>query len=110
MINSVTDLFLTKLDVLSGWDRIPVCVAYEVEGERTDVMPVTQSDLHHAKPVYEFMDGWSEDISKARSFEDLPRNCQAYVRRLEELVGTRISGIGVGAGRDQSIMLNDLID
>ena len=56
------------------------------------------------------MDGWSEDISKARSFEDLPRNCQAYVRRLEELVGTRISGIGVGAGRDQSIMLNDLID
>ncbi|MCW6932203.1 adenylosuccinate synthetase, partial [Escherichia coli] len=110
MINSVTDLFLTKLDVLSGWERIPVCVAYDIDGERTGVMPVTQSDLHHAKPVYEFMDGWSEDISTARSFDDLPRNCQAYVRRLEELVGARISGIGVGAGRDESIVINDLID
>ena len=110
MINSVTDLFLTKLDVLTGWERIPVCVGYDIDGERTDIMPVTQSDLHHAKPVYEFLDGWSEDISTARSFDDLPRNCQAYVRRLEELVGTRVSGIGVGAGRDESVVINDLID
>ena len=108
-INGFTDIFLTKLDILSGWDKIPVCVAYEVDGVRHDVMPMTQSDFHHAKPIYEYLDGWSEDISGARTFDDLPANCQAYVHRLEELVGCRISGIGVGPGREQSVAINDLI-
>ncbi len=109
-INGFTDIFLTKLDILGGWDKIPVCVAYEVDGGRHDVMPMTQSGFHHAVPVYEYLDGWSEDISSCRSFDELPANCQAYVRRLEELVKCRISGIGVGPGREESIMLHDLLD
>ncbi len=108
-INAFTDIFLTKLDILSGWDKVPVCVAYEVDGVRHDVMPVTQTDFHHAKPIYEYLDGWTEDISGARHFDDLPANCKAYVHRLEELIGCRISGIGVGPGREQSVMIHDLI-
>ncbi|MDR0416559.1 MAG: adenylosuccinate synthetase, partial [Propionibacteriaceae bacterium] len=107
--NALTDLFLTKLDVLTGWDKLPVVVAYEVDGRRCDTMPMTQTEVHHAKPVYEYLDGWSEDISGARSFGDLPLACQRYVRRVEELVGVRVSGIGVGAARDQAVMLHPLI-
>jgi adenylosuccinate synthase len=107
--NAMTDIFLTKLDILSGWEKIPVCVGYEVNGERTDVLPMTQTDFHHAKPIYEFLDGWSEDISGARTFADLPKNTQAYVRRLEELIKCRISGIGVGPSREQSVLINDLL-
>ena len=108
-LNGFTDIFLTKLDILSGWERIPVCVAYEVDGVRHDHMPVTQSEFHHARPIYEELPGWSEDISGCRSFDELPANCRAYVRRLEELIGCRISGIGVGPGREQSVVINDLI-
>ncbi|AZZ40653.1 adenylosuccinate synthase [Acidipropionibacterium jensenii] len=110
VVNAMTDIFLTKLDVLTGWDKIPVCVAYEIDGERFETMPMTQSQLHHAKPVYEYLPGWTEDITGVRDFSDLPATCQAYVKRLEELIGCRISGIGVGADRDQSVMINDLID
>ncbi|NLT29625.1 MAG: adenylosuccinate synthase [Propionibacterium sp.] len=108
-VNGMTDLFITKLDILSGWEKLPVCVAYEVDGERTDVLPWSQTDVHHAKPVYELLDGWTEDISKARSFADLPKNAQAYIRRLEELVDCRISGIGVGPDREEVVMLHDLL-
>ncbi len=108
-INGFTDIFLTKLDILSGWEKIPVCVAYDVDGVRHDVMPITQSDFHHATPVYEYLDGWTEDISGARHFDDLPPTCQTYVHRLEELIGCRISGIGVGPGREQSVTIHDLI-
>ena len=108
-INGVTDFVLTKLDVLTGWERIPVCVAYDVDGERISEMPMTQTGFHHAKPVYEFFDGWDEDISGARSLEDLPKNAQRYVASLEELSGARISAIGVGPGRDETVVLHDLI-
>ena len=109
-VNGFTDVFLTKLDILSSWDRIPVCVAYDVHGVRHDVLPMTQSDFHHATPIYEYLDGWGTDISGARTFDDLPANCQAYVRRLEELIGCRISGIGVGPGREQSVAIHSLVD
>lgn len=109
MVNGFTDMFLTKLDILTGWDRIPVCVAYDVNGERMNHIPLTQSDFHHAKPVYEYLDGWAEDISACRTFGQLPKNTQAYVERLEELVGVRISGIGVGPGREAVVMRHDLI-
>ncbi len=108
--NGVTDIFLTKLDVLTGWEKIPVCVAYDIDGQRVDKYPVLMSDLVRAVPVYEFMDGWTEDISECRTFDELPANTQAYVRRLEELIGCRISGIGVGPGRDQTITVHDLLD
>ena len=107
--NAFTDIFLTKLDILTGWERIPVCVGYEVGGVRHDTMPMSQSDFHHAVPVYEELDGWDEDISGCRSFDDLPKNTQAYVNRLEELCGARISGIGVGPSREQSILVHDLL-
>ena len=102
-INGVTDFVLTKLDVLTGWDRIPVCVGYDVDGTVVDLLPASQSDIHHARPVYEYLSGWDEDISKARSFAALPTNAQDYVLALEEMAGARISVIGVGPGRDAII-------
>ncbi|MGV9614655.1 adenylosuccinate synthase [Nocardia xishanensis] len=108
-VNGITDYFLTKLDVLSSLDRVPICVAYEIDGQRVEQMPTTQTEFHHAKPIYEEMPGWWEDISGARTFEDLPANAQAYVTRLEELSGARISCIGVGPGRDQTIVRHDVL-
>lgn len=108
-INGITDYFLTKLDVLSGLERIPVCVAYDVDGVRFDEIPMTQTDFHHAKPIYEEFPGWQEDISSAKSLEDLPPNAQAYVRTLEAMSGAPISAIGVGPGRDQTIVVRPLV-
>jgi adenylosuccinate synthase len=108
-VNGLTDLVLTKLDVLTGLTRVPVCVAYDVDGERYDEMPPTQTAFHHARPVYEELEGWSEDITAARAFADLPRAAQAYVRRVEELSGTRVSTIGVGPEREQTVVLHDLL-
>jgi adenylosuccinate synthase len=101
---------LTKLDVLTGLDEIPVCVAYEVDGVRFDEMPVNQSDFHHATPIYENFPGWSEDISGAREFADLPANAQAYVLAVEKISGARISAIGVGPARDAIIQRHELLD
>src|SRR5699024_10773144 len=101
---------LTKLDVLTGIERIPVCVAYEVDGQRVDEMPVSQTEFHHAKPIFEYFDGWTEDITGARTFEDLPINAQKYVTALEKLSGCRMSVIGVGPDREQSIVCHDLLD
>jgi adenylosuccinate synthase len=108
-INGLTDLVLTKLDVLTGLERIPVCVAYEVDGVRHDEVPVSQSDFHHAVPVYEELEGWSEDISGARSFDDLPPAAQRYVLAVEAMSGTRISAIGVGPSRDAIVVRHDLL-
>jgi adenylosuccinate synthase len=107
--NAFTDIFLTKLDILTGWDKIPVCVGYDIDGKRHDVMPMTQAEFARAVPIYEELDGWTEDITGCRDFNDLPKNTQAYVNRLEELCGARISGIGVGPSREQSIVINDLL-
>ena len=108
-VNGLTDLVLTKLDVLTGIEKIPVCVAYDVDGVRYDEMPTDQTAFHHAKPVYEELDGWWEDISQARTFDELPLNAQRYVHALEEMSGTRISAIGVGPARDATIQVHDLL-
>lgn len=108
-VNGLTDFFLTKLDVLTGWEKIPVCVAYDVDGKRVEELPASQSDFHHAKPVYEYLPGWSENISKAKSIDDLPKNAKAYVEYLEKISGAPISAIGVGPGRDETIVVRDLI-
>ncbi|MGB3413936.1 MAG: adenylosuccinate synthase [Microbacteriaceae bacterium] len=107
-INGVTDFVLTKLDILTGLKEIPVCVAYDVDGVRFDEVPVSQTDFHHAKPIYETFPGWEEDISTARSFEDLPKNAQDYVLALEAISGSRISVIGVGPARDAVIVRHEL--
>jgi adenylosuccinate synthase len=108
-INGLTDFFLTKLDVLTGWEKIPVCVAYEIDGKRVEEVPSSQSDFHHAKPIYEYLPGWSEPISGAREMKDLPANAQAYVKFLEEISGASMSAIGVGPGRDETVIVKELI-
>jgi adenylosuccinate synthase len=108
-VNGVTDFVLTKLDVLTGLEQVPICVAYDVDGVRHDEMPVNQSDFHHAVPIYEDLPGWWEDISEARTLDELPANARAYVARAEELSGARISAIGVGPARDATIVLHDLL-
>jgi adenylosuccinate synthase len=109
-VNGVTDFVLTKLDILSEFDRIPVCVGYRLPtGEVIEEMPLTQTDFHHAVPVYEEFRGWREDISKAREIGDLPKNARAYVEALERMSGAPFSVIGVGPARDQTIQLRSLV-
>ncbi len=108
-INGLTDFVLTKLDVLTGIKQIPVCVAYEVDGKRVEEVPVSQSDFHHAKPIYELFPGWDEDISGCKTFESLPKNARDYVLALEKISGCRISAIGVGPQRDAIIVRHDML-
>lgn len=108
-INGLTDIFLTKLDVLTGWEKIPVCVAYVIDGKQTQELPMTQTEFHHAKPIYEMLPGWSEDISGAKTLEDLPANARSYIKYLEEISGTPISAVGVGQDRNATISINDLL-
>ena len=107
--NGITDLVVTKLDVLSGIEKVPVCVAYEIDGERVTDMPMTQTAIHHARPVYEVLDGWWEDISKARTEADLPAAARRYIERIEELCGTTVSVVGVGPGREENVVRRDLL-
>ena len=88
---------------------MPICVAYDVDGVRHDEMPMTQSDLHHATPVYEELPGWFEDISHCRTFDELPATPRPTCSRLEALSGARICVIGVGPGREENVLINDLI-
>lgn len=103
-VNGLTDIALTKLDVLSEFETIKVCVAYECDGVRYDYLPMQQSVLFHAQPIYEEVPGWKgQDISACRSFEELPATAQAYIKHLEELVGAKISIISVAPERDATI-------
>ena len=108
-INGITDFVLTKLDVLTGLETIPVCVAYDVRGVRVDEVPVNQSDFHHAVPIYQEFPGWSEDITGVTSFDELPKNARDYVLAVEAMSGSRISAIGVGPGRDAIVVRHDLL-
>ncbi len=108
-INGLTDIFLTKLDVLTGIKEIPVCVAYEVDGVRVEEVPVSQTDFHHAKPIYQMFPGWDEDITGCKTFESLPKNAQDYVLALEKMSGTRVSAIGVGQDRNATIVRHDML-
>ncbi|MBI5905468.1 MAG: adenylosuccinate synthase [Deltaproteobacteria bacterium] len=103
-LNGLSGVALTKLDVLSGHPRIKVCVAYEIDGVRRDEVPLSLSEFEAAKPVYEQMEGWKEDITSAREFGDLPKAAQKYVRTLEEITGVEVSLVSVGADRNQTII------
>ena len=107
-VNGVTDFVLTKLDVLTGFEKIPVCVGYRVNGVVHEEMPMTQTEFHHAEPVYEELPGWDDDITGARSIEDLPKNARRYVEAIEAMTSAPISVIGVGPGRDESIVVRSL--
>jgi adenylosuccinate synthase len=108
-VNGVTDYFLTKLDVLSGLDKVPICVAYDVGGTRHTEIPMTQTEFHHATPVYEYLDGWWEDLTEAKEFAGLPRNARAYVEALEDMIGAPVSAVGTGPRRDQTLQIRPLI-
>lgn len=107
-LNGLTDIVLTKLDVLDTYTEIPVCVGYEVGGEVVTEIPFSQVEFAEAKPVYRMMPGWAEDITAVREYEDLPVRAREYVEYLEELSGCRISSIGVGQSRDATIIRHAL--
>ena len=107
-VNGITDYFITKLDVLSGLDKVPICVAYDVDGTRHADIPMTQTEFHHATPVYEYLDGWWEDLTEARELSDLPRNARAYIETLQDMIGAPVSAVGTGPRRDQTLQIRPL--
>jgi adenylosuccinate synthase len=102
-LNGLTEIFLTKLDVLSGFPTIRVCTSYRAGGESFDDFPPHQSLFHKAEPVYEELDGWDEPVSEVRSFGDLPAAARKYINRLQDLAGVRIGVVSVGPAREQSL-------
>jgi adenylosuccinate synthase len=104
-LNGLDSLAITHLDVLGQFDDIPICVAYECDGQRTSELPNSIEQLARCQPVYESSPGWGSDISSVRTFAELPENAQRYVRRIEELVGVSVSHILVGRERDQDIVI-----
>jgi adenylosuccinate synthase len=104
--SGITGLAITKLDVLTGLDKIKICVGYKSKsGEFTHAVPASTGLLVQCRPVYEEFDGWQEDIARARSITELPANACKYLQRLEELAGARINLVSVGAGREETIMV-----
>ncbi|RIQ10901.1 adenylosuccinate synthase [Jiangella rhizosphaerae] len=108
-INGTTDLVVTKLDVLTGYDPVPVCVAYDIDGVRHDEMPMTQTEFHHAVPIFEYFEGWDDDISGARTLDDLPPAARRYLEAIEDMCKAPISAVGVGPGREQIVAIRDLV-
>jgi adenylosuccinate synthase len=106
-MNGLTGIALTKLDVLTGFKRIPICTAYRYEGKTIDEFPASSKVMHGAQPVYEEMDGWDVSLDSARKLSDLPAAAQKYVQRIEEVVGTKIILVSVGPGREQTILLKN---
>src|SRR5205823_14047462 len=102
-LNQLTEIAVAKLDVLSGLDRLQVCTAYEINGERTTDMPYHQSDLHSAQPVFEELDGWSENIRGCTELSQLPAPARAYLARIEELAGVPVTFVGTGPSRVETI-------
>jgi adenylosuccinate synthase len=106
-VNSLTGLAVTKLDVLSGLDEVKICVAYDHHGERVMNVPSQLKILENCKPVYEELDGWSDDIGDARELNELPAEAQGYLRRIEGLVGVPIILVSVGYPREATIVLQN---
>ena len=107
-LNGITSIALTKLDVLSSFDQLPVCIAYELrDGARTDEFPEHQSDFHAARPVYETLEGWSESTRGARSWAQLPATAIKYIRRVEELIEAPVALLSTSPERDDTILVRD---
>ncbi len=104
MVNSIDSIALTKLDVLSGLKRVKICTGYEYNGKVYECMPCHQTILHKCTPVYKEFEGWSEDVSRVRSFEDLPKQARNYIKNIERIIGLPVSMISVGAERSKIIM------
>jgi adenylosuccinate synthase len=109
-INGATALAMTLLDVLDAFDVVPVCTAYELDGKRLSYVPSNQDELCRCRPVYEQLPGWRTDIGSCRTWEALPEKARAYVERVSELAGAPVALVGVGADRDQTVVLPALHD
>lgn len=102
-INGLTEIAITKLDILSRFDELKICVAYELDGQQVETFPADLTVLDRCRPIYETLPGWSVDISQVRSFSDLPQQAREYVTRIEGLLGIPVTYVGVGPARDQTI-------
>ena len=106
VVNGLTHLAITKLDVLDTFDTIKICTHYMCDGEKLDLIPNQLSKVGRCTPVYEEMPGWKVDTSKCRKFDELPENAKKYLNRMAELVGVKIGMVSIGAKRDQSIVVD----
>jgi adenylosuccinate synthase len=104
-VNGFTQLMITKLDILSGFEELKIATGYTVGGKHFDFPPVTAEELERAQPVYETLPGWSDDVRRVRDFSDLPRAAREYVRRIGEVCSTPVRAVSVGPERDQLIVL-----
>ena len=107
-MSSLTGISLMLLDVLSGFDTIKICKAYKLDGKEIYGLPATVKDIERCEPVYEEMPGWKEDITHVKSFEELPVNCQNYIRKIEELVHCPVVMFSVGPDREQTVVLREV--
>ena len=108
-INGLTDIAMTKIDILTGYDKIPECVGYELDGKQIDYVPASLEVYGRCKPVWKVFDGWTEDISQIRNYEDLPENCRKYVEFVEEYTKTSVSLVSVSPEREGNIIRKPLI-
>jgi adenylosuccinate synthase len=106
-INGITGIALTKLDVLTGFERIPICTAYSFSGKSLAEFPASLKIMQGLEPIYEEMEGWREPLTEVKKFSDLPVNAQNYVRRIEEILETEIILVSVGPGREQTVVLKN---
>ncbi len=109
-VNGLTDLAINKLDILSGFDEIKICTAYDIDGKVTEDFPMTLSEVERAKPVYETLPGWSEDLSGMTSLEQFPDNARRYIERIEAIAEVPAALLSVGPGREETIILRELFD
>ncbi len=109
LINGLTDIVITKIDILTGLKEIPICVAYDIDGEVVKTIPASLEKMKKAKPIYEYLPGWTEDITNIKEYKELPKACQDYVKRIEELTGCQVSMISVGPDRSQNIFVHELL-
>ncbi len=107
-INGLTDLVVTKIDVLTGIEKLPVCIGYRIDDKIVTSIPASLEEYGKAEPVYQIMDGWKEDISHIRKWEELPKNCQNYLKLIEDFCGCRISLVSVGPDRENNILIHEL--
>ena len=108
MMNGLTDIVITKIDVLTGLDEILACVGYEIDGQVYDYIPSDQADVAKAKPVYKVFKGWKEDISKLSNYDELPQEAKDYLSFIEEFTGVRISMVSVGPDRVNNIYIHEI--
>jgi len=107
-VSGLTSLCITKIDTLAGLEKIKMCVGYKFEDKVIDYFPASLEDLAKCEPIYEEFDGWDDSVADARSYEELPENAKVYLKRIEEATGTKVSIVGVGPKRDQTIRVGEI--